>query len=456
MSFIFRDDYSERANRECEECLRRSAAIFEQLSAQFPDNADYRLRHIIVLSRLALRLNGSAKAGGVVLARQIVLLAERLAADYPDRWEYRSQLGESYGYLGWYLWGSGKAEEGLGEFRKSFEILDSLPEGLVASRTRRVRSLDQVDGLERSAAWLKIAAARVLIDLGRHEEAEPLLRASMALYVAEVADFPTFGANHHHLAEAKLELGRLLAETARVEEGIRLCRESLDAYDRAIELEHSRPNTWDRLLENCRAVGMILERAGSLASAEEVYRRGVRYADRFEREARDRGDSGWFDQILEWRCRNRWRLADLLRRKGATAEADELVQQVDTLVRDHLALRKAKLGPDHPDAMRSLNNLASCYSARGRHADALRLREEVLRVYRDAPQRHADKRPEAKVLNNLAWLLATCPDPELRDPGRAVGLAKEAVELAPTAPEYRNTLGVRAIVPATGEARSKR
>jgi tetratricopeptide (TPR) repeat protein len=289
---------------------------------------------------------------------------------------------------------------------------------------------------------LKIAAARVLIDLGRHEEAEPLLRASMALYVAEVADFPTFGANHHHLANAKLELGRLLAETARVEEGIRLCRESLDAYDRAIELEHSRPNTWDRLLENCRAVGMILERAGSLASAEEVYRRGVRYADRFEREARDRGDSGWFDQILEWRCRNRWRLADLLRRKGATAEADELVQQVDTLVRDHLALRKAKLGPDHPDAMRSLNNLASCYSARGRHADALRLREEVLRVYRDAPQRHADKRPEAKVLNNLAWLLATCPDPELRDPGRAVGLAKEAVELAPTAPEYHNTLGV--------------
>ena len=316
MSFIFRDDYSEQANRECEECLRRSAALFEQLSAQLPNSADYRLRHIIVLSRLALRLNGSAPAGAVVLARQIVLLAQRLAADYPDRWECRSQLGESYGYLGWYLWGAGNAEEALGEFRKSFEILDSLPGEKVANHAMRIRSLDQVDGLERSAAWLKIAAARILIDLGRREEAEPLLRESMALYVAEVADFPMVGANHHHLAEARFELGRLLADTARMEEGIRLFHESLDAFDRAIKLEHLRPAIWVRLLERCRDIGRILERIGSHAAAEEVCRRAVQYGDRFDRDAHDRGDIGWFDRILKWRCYNRWRLAELLRGRG--------------------------------------------------------------------------------------------------------------------------------------------
>jgi tetratricopeptide (TPR) repeat protein len=43
--------------------------------------------------------------------------------------------------------------------------------------------------------------------------------------------------------------------------------------------------------------------------------------------------------------------------------------------------------------------------------------------------------------NNLAWLLATCPDSKLRDPSRAVVLAKSAVELAPKEPSHWNTLG---------------
>jgi serine/threonine protein kinase len=334
-SLAFRDDRSEQGIRESEECLRRYVALYEQLAAQFPDSADYRLRHIISVSRLAGRLGGSADAA--VLARQAVLLAQRLVADYPDRWEYRIQLGESFGNLGCYLNGVGKAQEALVEFRKSFEILDSVPGGVVANNALRARSLDQLDTLERVAAWLKIVAAQLLVGLGRRGEAEPLLRESIAISLAAVADFPTFGGNHFHLAKAKAELGQLLADTARMEEGIRLCRESLDAYDRAIELENSRPVNSTSWLESCRALGKILERTGSLTAAEEVYRRGVRYADRFDRDAHDRGDSGWFDWILEWRCRNRWTLADLLRRKGATAEADRLNQQVEGLVSEHLA-----------------------------------------------------------------------------------------------------------------------
>jgi tetratricopeptide (TPR) repeat protein len=44
--------------------------------------------------------------------------------------------------------------------------------------------------------------------------------------------------------------------------------------------------------------------------------------------------------------------------------------------------------------------------------------------------------------NDLAWLLATCPDAGLRDPAQAVESAKKAVELAPAAGDYWNTLGV--------------
>src|SRR5262249_2827985 len=44
--------------------------------------------------------------------------------------------------------------------------------------------------------------------------------------------------------------------------------------------------------------------------------------------------------------------------------------------------------------------------------------------------------------NNLAWLLATCPDLELRDPRLAVLHAKKAVELRPMEGNFHNTLAV--------------
>ena len=48
----------------------------------------------------------------------------------------------------------------------------------------------------------------------------------------------------------------------------------------------------------------------------------------------------------------------------------------------------------------------------------------------------------AEAHNDLAWLLATCPEAEIRDPGRAVELAKKAVELTPKQGNHWNTLGV--------------
>src|SRR5262249_32736190 len=47
----------------------------------------------------------------------------------------------------------------------------------------------------------------------------------------------------------------------------------------------------------------------------------------------------------------------------------------------------------------------------------------------------------ASAWNNLAWLLATCPEPKFLDPKRAVELARKAVELAPKAGSSWNTLG---------------
>ena len=76
--------------------------------------------------------------------------------------------------------------------------------------------------------------------------------------------------------------------------------------------------------------------------------------------------------------------------------------------------------------------LTALLAADSRFSEAVRAYSKILEL---APQ-------NAQACNNLAWLLATCPDAKVRDPRRALELARRAIELAPTEGHYQKTLGV--------------
>jgi Flp pilus assembly protein TadD len=78
------------------------------------------------------------------------------------------------------------------------------------------------------------------------------------------------------------------------------------------------------------------------------------------------------------------------------------------------------------------NCLAAVLQERGRF-------KEALGEYRKVFEREPDS---GQACNNLAWLLATCPDVKLRDVDRALQLAKRAVERMPRDGGLWNTLGV--------------
>jgi tetratricopeptide (TPR) repeat protein len=65
-----------------------------------------------------------------------------------------------------------------------------------------------------------------------------------------------------------------------------------------------------------------------------------------------------------------------------------------------LAKRKAKLPPDHPDTFKSMHNVANCYHALGRDADALKLHEETL------AQRMAKFGPDHRETLRSTWGVA--------------------------------------------------
>ena len=77
------------------------------------------------------------------------------------------------------------------------------------------------------------------------------------------------------------------------------------------------------------------------------------------------------------------------------------------------------------------HNLANALAQLGRFKDAVAHYQHALRTTPDQPT----------VLDNLAWLLAACCDPEVRDGSRAVDLAERACRLVdPTPPQMLDTL----------------
>src|SRR5262249_7315997 len=63
--------------------------------------------------------------------------------------------------------------------------------------------------------------------------------------------------------------------------------------------------------------------------------------------------------------------------------------------------------------------------------------------FRELSAKMLEEDPKAPaVCNEIAWILATCPDQGLRDAKRALALANRAVELKPEVATFWNTLGV--------------
>ena len=91
-----------------------------------------------------------------------------------------------------------------------------------------------------------------------------------------------------------------------------------------------------------------------------------------------------------------------------------------------LVMRELEKHPDDPELLATLGDL---FYSKGRYAETIAAYEGSLRT--DPGNAH--------VLNNLAWLYATCEDTTLRQPSRALALAERAVRLEP-APHVWDTL----------------
>ncbi|HTQ49193.1 MAG TPA: tetratricopeptide repeat protein [Candidatus Acidoferrales bacterium] len=183
-------------------------------------------------------------------------------------------------------------------------------------------------------------------------------------------------------AEAHSNLGFLLSKQGRTEEAI-------EEYRKAIELNPNRAEFYSNL-------GNLLATGGQSAQAVEQFRKAL--------------------GIEPDNAKVHYNLANILFAQGQWREAAEQYQQ---------SLKQM------PDSVHAHYQLGLAFQCLGESAAAI---AEIQKVLELDPNHVAAQ-------NNLAWILATCPDASLRNGPRAVELAQRAVQLsAGTSPQILDTL----------------
>jgi tetratricopeptide (TPR) repeat protein len=114
-------------------------------------------------------------------------------------------------------------------------------------------------------------------------------------------------------------------------------------------------------------------------------------------------------------------------------------------LRDELAA-EAPVDDRFRDLAIAREGLSRALAEAGRVDEAVEERQMALRIWEaladNSPKDAEYREHRVDTLNDLAWLLATDPDLALRDPGRALALAEEAIRIAPDHDASWNTLGV--------------
>jgi len=165
--------------------------------------------------------------------------------------------------------------------------------------------------------------------------------------------------------------------------------------------------------------------AGRTEEAAQEHRRALEQFEELGRAGLTIDRDGWRRQELAYTYLNLSEVLEKERPDESEKAAREVVRLCENLDTEF---------PTHPfiqDWMgRACILLARLMLARGESADA----DKVYRRFRE-------RNPAtAQASNSMAWILATNPDPKIRDPKRAVELARKAVDLQSTA-DHWNTLG---------------
>jgi serine/threonine protein kinase/Flp pilus assembly protein TadD len=435
-----------------------------------PNNVLFREQLIRHRGALAGLLSNLKAPDAESAHRKAIELEKELVAEFPYRVEYQSNLGGSLHNFALMLEAQGKLEKA----RRLLEEAIALQQTAYKANPRLRQPLQYLRNHYGNLADIltKLQAPAAEIDQAYRELIE--LNKRMA------ADAPEAVVLQVEVGNASFNFAKTLYDRGELEPARPLLEEAIQYHQRALR-SAPRSRAYRQYLANDNVLlGEVLrQRKGSPELTEKAMREAVRFRSELAEEAAQDAEA----QKLLGSAQND--LATFVMEHGKPAEAEQLLGEA-------VRHQKAALSANARDTQARLYlfnhyvNLAEALARRGKYADAAKVTTEIPGVSPDdwmgyykaiAPwnllaalavqdaklpdaerdelvqtsrERAASMLGEAArripadptALNDMAWMLATWPDPKFRDPVQAVGLAQKAVELAPSNGNVWNTLGV--------------
>jgi tetratricopeptide (TPR) repeat protein len=343
--------------------------------------------------------------------REGVALFEKLVTDFPGVPIYREDLIACRALLGWRMLWVPKPEEAIELRRRDLADWEKL-----------AADFPTVPRYQQRIAYAHTDLANALNYPGRrYPEAENHYRQALTAWKKYQASFPKMPADRFGLAHSHMYLGAFLLGKGRFVEAGPELREGL-ALSKQLVVDN--PGDFGLKLDLARALryfGHWLRRTGKTHEAMKHCQEAI---DIYEKHRNSFPDDA---EALDKLGGSYGDVSAALLLLGRTEEAEA--------ARRSSVAMYSKLVADHPGVNPYPNNLG-----RGQFHLGLLLyynkneqdAADVFRAARDVLEKLAKDRPgEPDHQIALGWLLANCPAPQFRDPGRAIELAKRALQRNP-------------------------
>jgi tetratricopeptide (TPR) repeat protein len=345
--------------------------------------------------------------------RQASLLTTLLEEE-PASQALRMELAHSHRWRGNALRDSGKTREA----RDAYDHAARLQDGLL-----RESPDEALYGLALANTLLNRAG--LLSRWDQADELEPLYRRIVELDRDAVRTAPHDPRFNAELALALGEQAMFFLDTGRGAQAEAAVHEALEIHQRVLAGGQLKGSIERYVARNFVNLGRVLAAAGRAREAEQSYQRAVNLLDRV---VKGSPESVYDRADLAWTLAG---LAELLTGTGRRQEAEGIRHRVIRLYES--------LKPDLAENAVHRRNLVLGYLELACLLCQLGRPTEAAEPYRKAMELEED---DPAVNNELAWFLATSPEPRLRDAARALRLAQKVVTARPESANYRNTLGV--------------
>jgi tetratricopeptide (TPR) repeat protein len=415
--------------REAEGVLKNAANQLGHLSTDPPSAPEPRELRAAIHNELSLVYQDGGRLVEAEEARvRSTQLYRNLANEFPAQPKYRARLAHSY--METAVQRTIIKPVTSGEEREHTKALNAAGESLREALNLLQVLVDELPGDTGYRNDLAQAFGRygtVLRELRNYPESRAAYEKARDLYRALAGEYPALAVYRQNLSACLTNLGNTLSDEGRVQEAGPL-------HDQAIAIKEKLASDFPEIMDNRSQLGACLNnRANTVqdkAEACRLLRRAIAH-QRAALEAQPRNPT--YRRFLRYHWLN---LISRLFELGDHRECSKAAAEF------------ARISPEPTrDAFFAAAYLARCAAqAEGDSALSRDARGELARSYagraRDVLRAGGDWAPDdAELLNNVAWLFVSGPDPRLYEPARALGLAERATKLNPRESAYWHNLG---------------